>query len=133
MLELQIDSSASESLENGSWWARFNAIIFIIFMGLILLVLLFAMNSDAWDTIEARFALPEVKAIIWVVMLFVFAFVGLFIGLLLSFANKTQRGVQEQDQEQLESGISSLKIYFIIYGVVSILGIMISVFNLLTN
>jgi hypothetical protein len=133
MLELQIDSSSGESLEGASWWARFNSIIFAICLGILTLVLLFAMNSSVWNQLEERFGIPVSAAAsaVWIILIVILAVFGLLIGFLMAFANKTTRGVRQLNQEDLESGINSLKIYFIIYGILGILGLLFNVLDLI--
>lgn len=133
MLEMQIDSSSGESLEVASWWARFNSIVAIVCLGLLTLILAFASSSSVWYEVEARFNLPVSAAmsVIWIALIVILAVCGLLIGFLMSFANKTTRGVRHLNQDDLESGINSLKIFFIIYGILGIVGLLFNILGLI--
>lgn len=127
MLELQVDASSCESLENGSWWARFIGIVSIILLFVVICLLIFALNTPALETLEYRLNYSGLAAIIWGVIAVCMLIFGALVTFLLNFAAKTNRAVKEMNQDMLESGISSLKIYFIILGVIAILTLVITI------
>ena len=131
MLELQVDASASESLENGSWWAKFIAIVYIIALVISAIGISYVMNLGGFEELDYRYGISGLQSMVWVIFVVVLVAVGGLIALLFGFANKTSRALRENDQQLLESGIGSLKIYFIISGVFAILMLILNLFALL--
>jgi hypothetical protein len=129
MLELQIDGSASNSLENGSWWAKFIAIVFIIVLALAAIGISFAMSKGSLEEFDYRYNF-QLSSVIWIIFAFVLLIAGAIVMLLFSFATKTSRAVRELDQSLLESGIGSLKIYLIVTGVCAIIGLLLTLLGL---
>lgn len=133
MLDLQIDSSVSRSLENGSWWAKFISIVAMIGLVLIAIILLFAIDSSIVRELEYRFGFSGIKSAIWIMFIVIIAIAIVVIWQLLSFANKTNRGVKESNQDLLERGIGSLKIYLFITGVFSVIGLLLTLLGLFNS
>lgn len=130
LLELQIDGNTSESLENGSWWARFNAIIFIGVVVVVLIALIVAMDTPAFQDLQLRVEIAGLGAVIWMILAAAFVVMGVFISLLMNFAVKTLSGVREANQDKLEKGMASLKIYFILSAILGIVTLTFSIINL---
>jgi magnesium-transporting ATPase (P-type) len=129
MLELQIDSSSRESLENGSWWAKLIGIISIVTIVVVLCALAFFLQP-LMSQFEYSLGLSGATAIIWAIIAVVSIITGVFLSLLMSFAIKTNRGVKEMNQDMLEKGISSLKVYLIVLGVFAVLSLVLSLIGL---
>jgi hypothetical protein len=125
MLELQIDQSSIDSLENGSWWARFIGIVAIVIIGVVLCALGFYLRP-LMAQFEYRFGFSGVTAVLWAIVAIIAIVTGIFIALLMSFATKTNRAVKEMNQDLLEKGISSLKVYFIVAAVFAMLTLVLS-------
>lgn len=122
LLELQIDEDSAESLESASWWARFSAIVLTVIVLMVLVAVFFLTNSNLFYSIPTSFDLSGSAAMIWVAVFLVLAFCGLMVALLLSFAGKTVAGIKQLNQDMIERGMNALKIYFIIYGILTIIG-----------
>ena len=132
LLELQIDEDSAESLESASWWARFSAIVIAVLLVMILVAVFLLMNSNLFYSIGAGFQFNnEVGIAIWIGILLLFGFVGVMIALLISFASKTASAIKNLNQDMLERGMGSLKIYFILYGIMSIISLVATIVTLL--
>jgi hypothetical protein len=129
LLELEIDQSASKSLIDAARWARFIAIFIFVMMACIILVIIF-MRSRINTSISKVF--PEMPiegfGFLLSVVIGVALVVSVVIFFLLRGANLIKKGVETNDQAVLTEGLRSLKIYFIIYGVLAIIGLF---FNLI--
>ncbi|MFC0773292.1 hypothetical protein [Terrimonas alba] len=130
LLELQVDKQASDNLVETSRWAKLLAVIGLICIGVLFLVLVLLRNKIA----EQFLSLEELKgseSSIFIISLVVgFLIVALVFGMLLNFllkgANRIRQGILHNDQTLFNSGLSSLKNYFIMYGVLGILGLLFS-------
>jgi len=136
-LDLEIDhrwltNSMNESLKNGQ---NFISITVFIFCGLFLLILL-AVSGEfmkGFRTSIKRYngllenADPAVFLAIFVVALLLFAAVYYF---LFDFSKKVKSALISENTEELNKGINSLKIYFIIYACLGMLGILSSIITL---
>jgi len=129
-LDLQLDSSSKESLENGSWWARLMGIIYISILAMVLLIMIFYIQFIG-DQLEYRLGINGAVSVIWIVMGIVLLFAGIILAVFMSFATKTYRGIRQSDQNQLESGLASFKTYLIIMGVLSILSVIFTLIGLM--
>jgi hypothetical protein len=129
LFDLSIDDSSQQSLEQSAKWARFLAIVFISCLGIGVIFLLIA-SKEITQNLFWRFGLFNLGNLIAVIILIVLLLVSVFITFLLRFANFTLKGVKETNQEELEKGIGSLKVYFILAGLFGILSLLISLFTL---
>jgi uncharacterized membrane protein (DUF485 family) len=119
--DLRIDEYNSSTLLETAKWAKFLAILGIVFLSILVLVaLLIAFNPDMMRGSYLReLAMPVSIGII------VFSAIGgIYVYHILNFAVKITKGVNENDIFLIEKGISSLKIYMILLGVYSMLGIL---------
>jgi magnesium-transporting ATPase (P-type) len=132
MLELQIDSSSRESLENGSWWARFIGIVFIAVIVLVICLGAFFLQP-VLSQLQYRFGLTSATAVIWAIIAVTAVITGVFLALLMSFAVKTNKAVKEMNQDLLEKGIGSLKVYLIVLGVFAILSLLFAFFGVFAS
>ncbi|MEO8173666.1 MAG: hypothetical protein ABI581_11305 [Sediminibacterium sp.] len=132
---LQIDQAAQTSLRETTRWTNFIAIMTYVLMGLILLALVFMFQykgafinviKKAPEMSQFSDALGLVVVALAFVIIIGLGIFGIINYILLRFSNQTRTGVDQQDQIALERGISSLKVYLIIIGGFSILGIIVS-------
>ena len=135
--ELNVTPPLDHSFGQATTWARVVGIIFIVVMSLLLL---FAFVSG---TFIAQFAttaeMPEgstgvFTAIIVVMALFVCGIGGVLVYFLMRFASRTREGIRTGNQYMFNQGLAALKNFFIMYGVISILGLLFSavgIFSLL--
>lgn len=131
-LELEVDRQAADNLAETSRWAKLLAIIGLIGIAFLLLILILTRNKIA----EQFLSLEEMRTqssmfiislmVAFIIVAFVF---GMLMNFLLKGANRIRRGILNNDQALFNSGLSSLKNYFVMYGVLGILGLL---FSLLT-
>jgi hypothetical protein len=123
MLDLHIDAASADYIESAGWWAKFSSVVIGILLFLILGILVYLYYIGRGYAF--RMNLPSAgsrDSFIWLAIVLVFGFCVLMIGLLVNFALKVRNGVEQPNHDQLERGFNSLKIYFIIYGVLCMLG-----------
>ncbi len=127
--DLQLDPDIAAAFHSAAKWARFIAIVFFIFIAFFVVILLFviAMNSESNPIGEA---IPGWQ--LGLVILFLIPFTLVVIQLY-RFANRTSEAIQRQDQEMLNRGLRNLRTYLAVYGILSMLGIAGSVFNIIRS
>lgn len=125
ILELQVDQSASRSLSDAARWARFLSIVGFVGMGLLVLCLLLARAaiSTALTQFAPTMAVDESYGIVVAIVVIMVAIVGALMYLLFRGATLIKRGIETKNQETFNNGLSSLRIYFSIYGVFAIVGV----------
>jgi uncharacterized membrane protein len=110
--ELEIDTQAREHLKPITTWARIIALIGFINVGLSVLRF-FMQGPNSGPGIFAGLFGTFISGAIMVV-LYIF---------LLRFANSTAAGVNTENQDEFNYGISNLKLYFKTIGILLIIGI----------
>lgn len=133
--ELEIDSHAGRQLSEAAKWARFIAITVFAICGLLLLMVILAASivENAFDAFggygAALSASGNKGALISVIVI-----IGLIVSgayyLLFDFGNKTKVAVSTEDHPKLTGGLKSLRIFFVITTVLSILGLLRSLSNM---
>lgn len=125
ILELQVDQSASRSLSDAARWAKFLSIVCFVGMGFLILCLLLARTaiSNALTQFAPTIAAEEGYGIVVAIGVIMVAIVGVLMYVLFRGATLIKRGIETKNQETFNNGLSSLKIYFAIYGVFAILGV----------
>ena len=133
--ELRIESETAGYLVETSKWAKFIAITFFIVTGLV--ILFFLSYSSALSGLYTRrsysygsdyeqgFFIGMV-----IVMILVVVIVGVTYYFLLNFANKMRSGVDTENIELVNNGLRSLKIHFVIIGILLILGVLVALYNI---
>jgi hypothetical protein len=71
-----------------------------------------------------------IGGVLIIVMILFVAVFGLLTFLLLRFAILTRRGLEMRNQSLFNEGLKALRFYFIIYGVIGIIGILINAASL---
>ncbi|MEO7532160.1 MAG: hypothetical protein ABIS69_12135 [Sediminibacterium sp.] len=142
MVELQVDESAQTHLLDTSKWTRFLAIISFVFMGLLVLglVFLFVFKDNLSRAFTkspqfSQFGAMGTSMILEVISVIIVIGVGLFMVItyyLLRFSTQTTKGIEQQNQVALEIGIGSLKHYMIITGVLGIISLLFGLLQLFT-
>jgi len=134
LLDLQVDRDAANNLTEVSRWSKLFALIVIIGFGL-LFILIFAL----WGRISTTlFAKDEVDAknvqYLRIGMIFAFLVIGTIVGIMMSFlikgGNRIRKGILNRDQIMFNSGLGSIKNYFVMYGVIALIGIFFSLLGL---
>lgn len=135
LLELKVDTEAASNLSEACRWGKLMAILAIIALGLVTIIVL-ALQSVI---ISQFFAIDEVQesnsSIILVTIITALLVVGVIVGVLLSFllkaTNRIRTGIQNKDQLLFNQGLASLKNYFVLYGILSIIGLIFTLFSYL--
>lgn len=129
---LEIDDISSRNLINASKWAKFLAITAVVGLGLILLFFLIYGNQIAQvfanllPGMEGSVAMGAITAVIVIVILIF----GLLAFLLLRASLLIQKGIRSVNQEVFNNGLAALKMYFIIYGILTCLGLFMNLISL---
>jgi hypothetical protein len=137
VFELQVDQPVANNLIEVARWAKFLALSVLI--GAVLSFILFLVS---WGKIAGKLS-PEdeleginMQFFRIAIIIFFFIFAGI-LGVLFSFlikaANRIRAGINNNDQMQFNNGIASLKSYFAMYGVLSIVMLCLSIIGLLSN
>jgi hypothetical protein len=130
--ELSVTPGLHQSINSASTWARFIGIVTIICFAVFILAAVFA-RSFVVSLFSSQ--LPGGGAdllggIILFVVLFVCAIGGLLIYFLMRFSNLTKKGIQLRNQAMFNDGLSALKTYFTIYGVLAVLALLFTAIGL---
>ncbi len=135
LFDLSVDFPTTQELNELSRWTRLFGILLLVATGLFLLMFLIG-----WDKIGALFAAAlqtpgESQQIAMVFLLVAFLVVGGVIGALCFFllrsAKRVRQAIRTNDQQLFNSGLADLKVFFITYGVISLLGFVLSLFSFL--
>lgn len=136
LLDLEVDSEVSTNLMEVSKWGKFLGIVVLVGMGLFVLLFLFL-----WGTFATLFsslggesaegAGTVVMVIFTIVMLIVCAIVVILMMFLIKGATRVRNGLLNKDQVMFNNGLSNLKNYFVMYGVLGIIGLFFGLIGLL--
>jgi len=132
LFELEVDDISSRNLVDAFKWAKFLAIAGITGLGLILIfflaygVKIINALSQVLPGFEGDAAFGVISAVI---VIFILIF-GLLAYLLLRASTLIHKGIAGKNTEVFNNGLASLKIYFIIYGVVSVLSLLMNFISL---
>ena len=130
LFDLSIDDSSQHSLEQSAKWARFLAIVFICAAVIVSVVFVFA-GENILNSFTNKFGFSYVGSIFLFILLVFLAIFSVFIVYLYRFSSLTTKAIRETNQDDLEKGVSSLKTYFIMVGVLGIIGLLFSLIALL--
>ena len=127
--ELEIDDQANGSLYSMAKWAKFLAIVIFVFGGLLLIIALALLGKNPFNQFTRgldRLLGYNVDATLYfgaglLVVLCIIGVVGYF---LLNFGKKTKVALVSENIEVLNQGLKSLKISFMLYGIIAILGLL---------
>lgn len=119
LFELQIDHQGTSFLRETAKWSKFLAIIGFVFIGLVLLILLFAgagMSSLMSSTYGSAMG-GLVGTVVFGAMMLIYLFPCLY---LYKFATKMQVALRNNDQESLNKSFENLKSCFKFMGILMI-------------
>ncbi len=127
LFELQVDYEAGAHLKEGVKWAQFIGIMLIVLTAIAAFVLLIAFIALAGVSTFSqgiRESAFSTNASFISIMLLIPMVIGMFIGgiWLFRFATRCRQGINNQDQQSFNAGLMALRNYFILYGILSILG-----------
>jgi len=133
LFDLQVDREAGSHFRESSKWAKFLSVVSFIAIAIVLLVLIFAATAmtRALEEFRPEFAGASgffvAVAIVGVLIVFFTSY------LLFRFATLTKQGIERQDQIIFNKGLLALKNYFMIYGVVTMLTLILIIISAVTN
>ena len=126
LFELEVDHLSVDELMETSRWQRMLGMVIVLSMALLLIALLVGWNQisslvgESMGTDGSQAAM----AFIVVILLLVAAVAVIMAGLLIRGATRMKTALRTKEQSLFNNGLSDLKIFFIIYGVISILGLL---------
>ena len=132
--ELKIDGETSGYLIETSRWTKFAAITIFILTGLFILVIAFfwkyflgAMNMSSWyyGWNRSTFILAVAVLIILIASIIAAYY------FLLNFSGKIKAGIQTENIETVNQGLKSLKIHFIIIGVLMAIKLLYTLYKMI--
>jgi hypothetical protein len=137
LLELEVDNEASANLTEVSKWGKFLAIIVLVALGMIVLLVAFIWSKlgtllSTTDDMPAE-AVSVTKVMIVIALLIGGAIVGVLMSFLIKGANQVRYGVVNKDQVIFNSGLANLKNYFVMSGILGILGLLFSLLGFLSR
>jgi hypothetical protein len=135
LLELHVDYDGGNTLKETVRWARFVSIVGFIGLGLcvVLFLVFLAAGNAIWGYYSRFFpAMEAFQAIFMVICLIALAIFAWVVILLYRFATLTRKGIETQDQTLFNLGLRAGKNYFLISGILAILGLLVNLLNLRT-
>ena len=121
LFELQVDYDSGNSFSETSKWAKFLSIVYFVCIGI---AVLFTAFSSAIIIQALATIMPELASVGGVIVggvilaLIIFTYLTI---LLYRFATQVKQGILNRDQALFNDGVKNLKNYFLIYGVFSLL------------
>jgi ABC-type multidrug transport system fused ATPase/permease subunit len=119
--DLQVDFIGSQHLKDTYSWAKFIAILFISLAGLLLFFFLISWNKLKVLFDEASGNGSQVMTAAALILIAVAAVLIVMMFFLLRSMNRIRTSLRTKDQQLFHSGLQDLKIYFTIFGIISIL------------
>jgi hypothetical protein len=130
LLDLRVDGDTNTNLSEVSRWANFMAILVLIGIACMVLAVGFLWNRIATLTLPTDGGDVQVASQVKVMVIFILVIGGAIVGVLMYFlikgAQLIRAGLRLNDQERFTSGLGYLKNYFVMYGVLKILGVLFS-------
>ncbi|HET9823795.1 MAG TPA: hypothetical protein VFP87_00600 [Chitinophagaceae bacterium] len=125
-LNLEIDHATTENIYEGIKWTRFYAISLLSLIGLCLIFILLNGRkiASAFTELPNSESSRFVFEVVVIAVLIISAIVGLLMYFLLRGSKRIKIAIQTQDQLLLNNGLNDLKTYFVIYGVMAIIGVL---------
>jgi hypothetical protein len=126
ILELQVDQTASKNLSDAMRWAKFLSVTGFVCMGL-MVVFFIAMQSQITSVllqlIPGFTDFGSVGGVLIAVVIIVAGIVCLLMYFLFRGSTLIKKGIETKSQEIFNNGLASLKTYFIMYGILAIIGL----------
>lgn len=127
ILELQVDETASKNLSDAARWAKFLSIIGFVGIGLMIIICL-SFQARIVDALsELLPATTNGLTFILTIMVIVAIIFGVLLYFLFRASILMKRGIETKNQEVFNNGLASLKAYFTMYGILTILGLIFSI------
>jgi hypothetical protein len=132
LLEMNLDYDGGQTLQEAVRWSKFLAIASIAGMGL--LFLLFAGYGSYYIAVNGQ-ELSSALGIVWLVLIAILIYFAAWIVaaiVLLRFSRQVKRGISHQDQTLFNRGLKSLKITFVILGIISSLTLLLTLYSIIS-
>lgn len=121
---LMLEGQAASAMRTAMAWAKFMAIVMFIFTGMMLvfsLCLLFMSGGIFADIMPYGIPTPgRVLGVIYLVICIVYFFLSFF---MFMFSSKIKRAIEEGNGLYLEQGASNMRNYFMMSGIILIVGL----------
>lgn len=127
---MQLDYHGSLTLKETVRWSRFLAIVGFIGLGVCILAILTA-SSVITPMIQRYYGFNSAGLVGVAVgfSLIVLSVLVVLVVMLYRFSVFTRRGIETQDQVLFNNGLNSLKVYFLISGVLGIISLISTIYN----
>lgn len=125
LFEFEVDQPMSIETAEMARWAKMFGILVLIMLGIGVLAIV-----AAWDKIQSQFATyPGADAgatmsVILVTGVLVCVIVAVMMFFLVRGASRVKSGVLTKDQQAFNSGLGDIKVFFIFYGIIALIGLM---------
>ena len=134
LLQMHVDYDGGNILRQTVRWSRFLSIVGIVAIAFCALVLALAGSAllAAFSSLAPSIGDLATMggAILIVFCLIAFAIAGYVVYMLYRFSTLTRKAIDQQDQALFTEGMKCLKIYFLISGVLAVLGLLGNIYNL---
>ena len=131
LLDMGVDASAQNNLMETSRWSKLMAILILVAIGLSVLMMAFAWNYIVDSVTAGQPEGLEVFAIVTVAV--TIAIVAVLMSFLIKGANRIKAGIQNRDQVLFNNGLGNLKNFFVMYGVIAVLGMVFTLLGLVAS
>lgn len=133
LLDLQIDYDSGNQFKEAANWARLIAIFVFICAGITLPVLLFS-ASKFMELMSVSMPIVQQLGNIFLFIVFIVIAIYLYIFIqLFRFTRLIKEGINRQDQETINAALKALRNFFVVNGVLTILSIIYSIYQLLVS
>jgi len=125
ILDLHVDQTASKNLSDATRWAKFLSITGFICMGL-MVIFFIAMQSQitsALSQVIPGFSDIDSFGFLVTVIIIVAGIVCLLLYFLFRGSMLIKKGIETKSQEIFNNGLAALKAYFIMSGIIAIIGL----------
>ncbi|MFY8127144.1 MAG: hypothetical protein ACOVMM_02120 [Chitinophagaceae bacterium] len=127
---LELDDKAKANLLLAAHWAKIIAIASFVFLGIACICFVGFMFSNTFFAEYATASIFKMESIPYILLMVVaLLLLFLYINLLLRFSKKVTVGLNNHDVHEVIQGFKHLKTYFIITGVITVLGMIGDIFS----
>jgi len=126
ILELQVDQTASKNLSDATRWAKFLSVTGFVCMAL-MVIFFIAMQSQIINLLSQVVPgftdLGNLGGVLIAIIIIAAGIVCLLMYFLFKGSILIKKGMETKSQETFNNGLASLKAYFIMYGILAIVGL----------
>ena len=133
LFDLQVDHEAASSLLDTAKWTRFIAIVLFVIFGFFVFALMIGFAAMQNELAKIVGDANINAGLLIAILLPVIAFVFVLAYLLYRFGTLSKQAIYSRDQRLLDKSVKALKNFFLLCGVASLLGLLVSVIGLFTG